>query len=258
MSFKASTWVWESIDSGLLVLEWAPTLVLLCLANHANSVGVCWPSHKRIATLCGLSESTVKRALRDLILAGIIARIADGRRNKYRLSMADAASLERGHTDPIRVGVNRGLTDPNRSIGVTQTPIGGQTDPSIGVTQTPPSESVIESINEPGQRTAQIMYSSDELEIWTKTIEDLERAIDCESFYAWIEPIVFGSYQAAIAAEQKPAALTIVVPSIFFATWIQSNYESAIVETFKNHSGDDALIIGYKLEAVADENEDQA
>ena len=47
-------------------------LVLMGLAAHADSEGVCWPSAKRLATWTGLSHRTVTRALHTLRSAGLV------------------------------------------------------------------------------------------------------------------------------------------------------------------------------------------
>lgn len=60
MSLAAQVWAWEQ------PLEGTAKLVLLCLAEHADAEGRCWPSVARIAQRCGISERTAQRALRLL------------------------------------------------------------------------------------------------------------------------------------------------------------------------------------------------
>jgi len=48
-------------------------LVLLKLADQANDDGICWPSHKTIATAVECDPSTVKRHLKSLQDDGIIS-----------------------------------------------------------------------------------------------------------------------------------------------------------------------------------------
>ena len=50
--------------------------VLQCLAMHANSEGKCFPGIKTIASECGYSINTVKRALKDLEEAEFIKKEA--------------------------------------------------------------------------------------------------------------------------------------------------------------------------------------
>ena len=48
--------------------------VYIYLKDRANADGTCWPAIKTIATDLHLSRSTVKRALKDLCRAGLIAK----------------------------------------------------------------------------------------------------------------------------------------------------------------------------------------
>ena len=48
--------------------------VLFYLKDHADSEGKCWPGIRTIAGDLGLSKSTVKRALDDLVRAGVVER----------------------------------------------------------------------------------------------------------------------------------------------------------------------------------------
>lgn len=47
-------------------------VVYLYLYDRANKDGVCWPSVKRIADDTKMSPSTVRRAIKDLKLVGLI------------------------------------------------------------------------------------------------------------------------------------------------------------------------------------------
>lgn len=55
--------------------------VLFYLKDHADSEGKCWPGIRTIAGDLGLSRSTVKRALGELVEAGVIAKEARRREN---------------------------------------------------------------------------------------------------------------------------------------------------------------------------------
>lgn len=48
--------------------------VLIYLKDHANKQGTCWPGINTIAAGVNLSHSTVKRALNDLINAGLVEK----------------------------------------------------------------------------------------------------------------------------------------------------------------------------------------
>src|SRR5271167_4531158 len=60
MSIRVMTWAWS--------IALAPTskLVLMALADIADDLGVCWPSHPTLATKCSLTDRTVRRVLTSL------------------------------------------------------------------------------------------------------------------------------------------------------------------------------------------------
>lgn len=67
MSFEAMAWAVKH------KLPSKQKIVILMLANRTNGdTGRCDPSHKRLAEDCGLSVSSVKRAISDLEQAGIL------------------------------------------------------------------------------------------------------------------------------------------------------------------------------------------
>ena len=55
--------------------------VYMCLKDHADREGKCWPGIKTIAAELGLSRSTVKRALDDLCRAGFLVKESRWREN---------------------------------------------------------------------------------------------------------------------------------------------------------------------------------
>jgi DNA-binding transcriptional ArsR family regulator len=80
MSIEALNWAWEQpVDKA------ANKLVLLALADHANSDGECWPSMKRIAERSDISPRHVSRAISELIELGLVEK-ANRRRHggEYR------------------------------------------------------------------------------------------------------------------------------------------------------------------------------
>ena len=46
--------------------------VYICLSDRANQENICWPSSSTISKDLKLSESTTRRALKDLRRAGLI------------------------------------------------------------------------------------------------------------------------------------------------------------------------------------------
>ena len=55
--------------------------VYMYLKDRADSEGRCWPAIKTIALELGLSRSTVKRALDDLVRAGLLRKDPRWREN---------------------------------------------------------------------------------------------------------------------------------------------------------------------------------
>lgn len=55
--------------------------VYIYLKDHANKEGACWPGIKTIAAGVSLSRSTVKRALDDLVRAGLVEKSRRWREN---------------------------------------------------------------------------------------------------------------------------------------------------------------------------------
>lgn len=84
MSLRATVWAW-SVTAG------SPTakLVLFALAEHADEVGLCWPSIARLHRHTELSERAIRNALRDLETAGlIVTETRDGQPSRYRLTVS--------------------------------------------------------------------------------------------------------------------------------------------------------------------------
>lgn len=66
--------------------------VLVCLANYAGESGLAWPSVKRLADRCGISESSVHKCIKSLLALGEVELVEIGGRvnekkhaNKYQL-----------------------------------------------------------------------------------------------------------------------------------------------------------------------------
>jgi hypothetical protein len=70
-------------DAGL-GLHVLPTY--LCLMDHADARGKCWPSINRMANILGLCRRTVERHLNDLCGAGLVLRNHQQRAKRGRFS----------------------------------------------------------------------------------------------------------------------------------------------------------------------------
>jgi hypothetical protein len=58
----------------------------LCLTDHADARGRCWPSINRMARILGLCRRTVERHLNDLCSAGLVLRNHQQRARRGRFS----------------------------------------------------------------------------------------------------------------------------------------------------------------------------
>lgn len=96
MSIKLMTDVWE-----LSGLNASQKLVLLCLADHANDRGLCWPSLQRIAERSDMSVRNCQRVLGQLAELGLIVK---------------QAGLGRGNTTLYQVRPQAGKDDNLSSI----------------------------------------------------------------------------------------------------------------------------------------------
>jgi hypothetical protein len=63
MSLEATIWAWGQAKA---IPSPSALLVLLCLADHADEDGVCWPSQNRIEEKTGLSERCIRDSLKML------------------------------------------------------------------------------------------------------------------------------------------------------------------------------------------------
>ncbi len=60
----------------------APKALLLVLADHANSEGICWPGIALLATTLECDEKTIRRNLNKLFKADLVFRLNNGNQNK--------------------------------------------------------------------------------------------------------------------------------------------------------------------------------
>jgi DNA-binding transcriptional ArsR family regulator len=100
MSVGAVQWALETS-----VGDATAKLVLLALADEADSDGLCWPFHKRLATRAEVSEKTVSRKITYLEDAGLLKKGPRKRRRSGRLSGYDY-SLAMAPPDTLSAGSN--------------------------------------------------------------------------------------------------------------------------------------------------------
>ena len=105
MSHQATNWAAE-----LRGIPPMAKLVLLRLADRADESGICYPSQRRLAAECGITERTVRNAIQELIRTGIVEidrpSTPAGSPTRYRMTFAtpeprsggEPPSGEEGHS----------------------------------------------------------------------------------------------------------------------------------------------------------------
>lgn len=93
MSIKLMAAAWE------LDIPLTEKMVLLCLCDHANDAGECWPSVETLARKCSISGRSVQRSIRKLTAIGMVAlKPSNGRKaNWYCVS----PTLTQCHPDTV-------------------------------------------------------------------------------------------------------------------------------------------------------------
>ena len=92
MSSQAMSWSWAQTTASS-----GQRLVLLALADHADDVGICWPSVARLSRLTAISERQVRDHLNALVELGLLQKERRRRQdgsltvNTYFLAMPNAA-----------------------------------------------------------------------------------------------------------------------------------------------------------------------
>lgn len=121
MSIKLMAAAWE------MDIPQTEKMVLLCLCDHANDNGVCWPSVASMARKCSVSERSVQRAIRALRNRKIVTwDDAPGRVHKFvidprRIVTPDTVSpLTESHPTPDTVSPTPDTVSPKPSITVKE------------------------------------------------------------------------------------------------------------------------------------------
>ncbi|WP_277207098.1 helix-turn-helix domain-containing protein [Vibrio misgurnus] len=74
MSIKVMSYIWD-----ITQFKGSDKLIMLCLADHADDAGLCWPSIETIARKSGVSSTTAKVTLKKLEAEGWIVK-----RNQFK------------------------------------------------------------------------------------------------------------------------------------------------------------------------------
>lgn len=128
MSIKLMSEIWDNEDPGL---SGSRLNILLCLADHANDDGVCWPSIPRIAKRVRIDRNNVMDHIKALTKSGYLAvEHRNGTSNVYKVFAKKGSG-----------GSATGGDSTTRGSGGSATPTsgGGTTG---GVAVAPPKPSV--------------------------------------------------------------------------------------------------------------------
>ena len=95
MSIRLMAQLWDNEDHDL---SGSKLLVVLCLADHSNDDGVCWPSINRIAKRTRIDRRSVMRNLQALEDMGYITVVrTPGRQNRYTVNATRGNSVTGGN-----------------------------------------------------------------------------------------------------------------------------------------------------------------
>ena len=112
-------------------------LVLQCFTHHLNDEkGLSWPSIRRVAHMCGMSERTVQLHVRALQAAGILrARLRTGHTTHYSIHL-DALTPLVFKSDTVVLDVGQAVDNSKESVGnseesvgIDKEPVGNETQP---------------------------------------------------------------------------------------------------------------------------------
>ena len=111
MNQHPASWAWEQNVKGL------SKLVLLGLADYSGTKNkAAWPSFETLAKKCGISRSTIVRAIKDLVKAGLVTKEnRPNSSNLYHLNLKYLSDTEEAHSDTSTVS-------EEHHGGITETP----------------------------------------------------------------------------------------------------------------------------------------
>ncbi len=133
MSHQATNWAAE-----LRGIPPMAKLVLLRLADRADESGICYPSQRRLAAECGITERTVRNAIADLICRGLVIihtpSTPRGDTTRYRLTFANTPEPRSGgepHSGEEQTAPRGGTTFQREGNHVPVTPEPRSAKPSV-------------------------------------------------------------------------------------------------------------------------------
>jgi hypothetical protein len=97
-----------------LDLPMTEKMVLLCLCDHANDDGDCWPSVERMAAKCSTTDRTIQRSLNKLRERGLlIVEVGGGRKNCNRYSIKTPTQCHPDTASPLPKNPDNGDRNPD-------------------------------------------------------------------------------------------------------------------------------------------------
>jgi len=133
MSHQATNWAAE-----LRGIPPMAKLVLLRLADRADEFGICYPSQRRLAAECGITERTFRNAITDLICRGLVIihrpSTPRGDTSRYRLTFANTPEPRSGgepHSGEEQTAPRGGTTFRGEGNHVPVTPEPRSAKPSV-------------------------------------------------------------------------------------------------------------------------------
>jgi len=159
MSVEATKWAWDTSLKPTL------KLVLVALADHANTFGICWPSKKSMMSKTSLGSTALSNAVQELIKLGLIERekrYFNGKRcsNLYRLKIELGTFNVRTpseRTDSVRTS--------NETLGTSGVPIVLYKEPSLNPQY---KCKPVENLHKPNKRKLYKKYALEILALFNK------------------------------------------------------------------------------------------
>ena len=184
MSFEAMAW---AVKWNLPVKQ---KIVLLMLANRVSpDTGRCFPSVKGLSDDCGMSETSVKEAIRSLKDAGLV--IAHERRIEG-VSLSNEYELDMGKFPPPRRHTPPKLSD--ETINEPDMCAGGESD-LFSADEAPQQDRTAEAFERFWKVYPKKAAKPAAMKAWQKQIKaghDPEMIIDAAARYAQVDAVVRG------------------------------------------------------------------
>ena len=122
MSIRLMAAAWE------LPIPATEKMVLLCLCDHANDEGVCWPSIDRLAGKCSTSDRTIQRTLKALVARGILAVDVGGGKGRSSRYFINPDKLSPMAANPDIDDANPDTVSPEPSRTIIESSKGSASD----------------------------------------------------------------------------------------------------------------------------------